>query len=45
MNDLLLEIEEKDALLSRYDRERQQLQAEIHDQVAIHIRMCILLSA
>ena len=37
MNDLLLEIEEKDALLSQYDRERQQLQAEIHNQVATHI--------
>ena len=37
MNDLFLEIKEKDALLSQYDREKQQLQVEIHDQVAIHV--------
>ena len=33
VKDLLLEIEERDALLAQYERERQRLQAQIHDQV------------
>ena len=37
MNDILLEMEEKDALLLKYDRDRQQLQAQIHEQVCVTI--------
>ena len=37
VNDILLEMEEKDALLLQYDRDRQQLQAQIHEQVCVTI--------
>ena len=35
VHDLLLEMEEKDALLQQYDRDRQRLQAQIHEQVHV----------
>ena len=35
VHDLLLELEVKDALLLQYDRDRQRLLAQIHEQVHV----------
>ena len=44
MNDLLLEIEEKDTLLLQCHKEQQNLQAQIYEQVRLHnfmyVRRC-----
>jgi len=37
MNDLLLEMEEKNALLLQYDSERQQFQAQTQEEVYTYI--------